>query len=54
MFALFAAVLLAVVFILHLVAGAGVDVVLFDLGLVFVALALAFGNWPVAVNWRRS
>jgi len=24
-----------------------------DLGLVFIAAALCFGNWPVAVPWHR-
>lgn len=51
MFALLAAIIFGVLVILHAIAHAGVDTILLDLGLLCVALALAFGpNFPVTLR----
>lgn len=52
MFSLLAVIFFAVMFILHLVASAPIDVLLMDLGLICLAAALSF-DALVTLPWRR-
>ena len=50
MFALLALVFFIVTLVLHIIAGAEVDVIMMDLGFIALSAALVF---PIAVPWNR-